>query len=101
MGVDPTKFSASAASEKLAANMVLKVGTDGKASYWRITHVFDKNAYVMEVSTPEMARYARRPQPRRLSDLLELRKSGKARLGKIRLPAEFLSTTGSNPLIRH
>jgi len=95
MGVDPTKFSASAASEKLAANMVLKVGTDGKASYWRITHVFDKNAYVMEVSTPEMARYARRPQPRRLSDLLELRKSGKARLGKIRLPAEFLSTTGS------
>lgn len=91
MMVDSTRFVRSAASEKLAVNMVLKVGPEGGASYWRITHVFDKSAYVMEVSTPEMARYAKRPQLRRLSNLLELRNSGKATLGKIKLPAEFVS----------
>jgi hypothetical protein len=69
--------------------LVLEQVADGRHSYQRITHVFERNIYVMRASTPEEARNARRPRrlPRAaVENQVEL---GVFRLGRLKLPSEF------------
>jgi hypothetical protein len=69
----------------LAPGMVLRVGeTDSK--YLRLTHVFEDCAYVMWVSTPENARYARRPKKMLLGELKQLASATTSTWGRFVLP---------------
>ncbi|MFS0756118.1 hypothetical protein ABC383_15650 [Noviherbaspirillum sp. 1P10PC] len=56
----------------------------------RVTHVFTYTIYLMPVSTSDMARYAVRPRAWPLLKVRQNLDSGKWRIGRLRLPQEFL-----------
>jgi hypothetical protein len=62
-------FVPSRVVEAPKAGLVLRVEIDNVPRMLRITHIFKRNAYVMPVSTPEEARYAKRPTEIPISEL--------------------------------
>ena len=85
------KFTLGRKEEPLKPGLVLQVAQDVAPALFRITHVFIETVYVMPVSTPEMARYATRPQKRRRSDVLRNLNTGAWQIGRLELPRKFLN----------
>lgn len=87
-----TDFIPGRTDEPIKVGLVLQNTADRSASLLRITHVFTKTLFVMPVSTPAMARYATRPHPHSLAHIQSRIESGELRIGRLRLPTEFLNT---------
>lgn len=66
------------------------MGNDAAADMARITHIFNESVFVILVSTPDMARYAKRPQELRRAYLEKKLDTGEWELGRLPLPPEFL-----------
>lgn len=77
------------AGTPLALGLVLQVCDAEVTRILRITHLFPNEAFLMEVSTPEAARYARRPRATRLTTIDEWRKRDGTVLGRLSLPRAF------------
>ena len=72
----------------LAPGVVLRLaGQTGQ--YLRLTHIFHSCVYGMTVSTPENARYAKRPAKYSLEELNKLSNQPGASWGKLPLPQEL------------
>jgi len=78
-------------NENLRVGLVLRLGDNDQSPLFRITHLFEHNAYLMPVSTPEQARYAKRPQAILVSEIRAMVAAKSACLGRIPLPPEFRS----------
>ncbi|PFH10105.1 integrase-like protein [Collimonas sp. PA-H2] len=83
-------FTPSPAQEKVQIGLVIRMGLEAASEMVRITHIFPKCIYVIPVSTPDMARYAKRPYEMSLGKLLRWLKTSEWQIGRLRLPPEFL-----------
>lgn len=68
------------------AGLVLSFINESPSRYLRITHVFSKCVFLMEIAEPYAAHTAKRPRSKPISWLVELLKSGTAVLGRVPLP---------------
>ncbi len=73
------------ANPALVPGIVLR--TQGSDRFLRVTHVFGTSVYAMWVSTPERARYARRPFRMTLTEIQELASLAGSAWGRLPLPA--------------
>src|SRR5260370_35283996 len=73
------------ANPALVPGTVLR--TQGSDRFMRVSHVFGTSVYAMWVSTPESARYARRPFRMTLTDIQELASLAGSAWGPLPLPA--------------
>lgn len=92
-----SEFQVMAGNPAPAPGLVLRVG-ETTYRYLRLTHVFSDCVYVMWVSEPEGARYARRPTSMSLSELQALANIASSAWGKLVLPAALTNepTEGSD-----
>jgi len=73
----------------LRPGLVIRESATGGPTYHRVTHVFERSIYWLEISTPEKARYARRPRRARRSSVETDIQKGIAETGTVKLPARF------------
>lgn len=91
MAPSTTEFIPGRPGERLKIGLVIELDRGPPATLVRITHLFDQTIYTMPVSTPDMARYAIRPYERQLSKVTWRLAKCEWRLGRLKLPQEFLS----------
>jgi hypothetical protein len=91
--VTATIFVPGRKDEPLKPGLVLEVAQTSPSVLLRITHVFSHAIYVMPVFTANMARYAVRPFQQLRSLVVQRLETGIWRIGRLRLPQEFLDNT--------
>ncbi|WP_050469216.1 DDE-type integrase/transposase/recombinase [Herbaspirillum chlorophenolicum] len=75
---------------------VLEFSTPIGIEYLRVTHIFDRDVYVMKVKEALDVRHARRPIRYSLTDFKAMSERAGARWGRISMPAEFISPPPSD-----
>jgi transposase InsO family protein len=69
---------------------VLRLVAGSNQQFLRISHLFERNAYVMQVSSPEGARDASKPRRVTVAQMNSWLQDGTAIHGRLPLPSEFL-----------
>lgn len=88
MSFEPTKGAA------VGIGSVIRVLDDGQERYFRITHEFATSVFVMGVSTPAGARYARRPVKWSHAVLERVLGDPQSSTGHLSLPPEAIADAG-------
>ena len=88
------KFRPQNKSTPLQVGLVLKLGCEDESPMVRITHVFNDSIFAMPVSTPEKARYAKRPYELHISKVESCLSVTKWQIGRLSIPSGFLTEGG-------
>lgn len=88
--MEAAKFVPGDKNTPLQVGLVLRFGVEESSAMGRITHVFSNCIYVIQVSTPAMARYAKRPTEKSLAETVKLLTSDTWQIGRLSVPADFL-----------
>lgn len=78
----------------LQVGLVLRLGHEAADPMVRITHVFNESIFVMPVSTPDKARYAKRPYELQVSKVESRLDAVEWQIGRLSMPSGFLTGDG-------